>query len=140
MKDPTELIQSKINSIDLTDEQRAAVNKAISEGVQESLISNKKSLEQLSQLLSQSPVSKQLETLSSSLSELSQAGNKLSQQYQTLVTGAKSLSEGMNLFDQKGIQKITDITTIKKLKEKDHYSGLSGNNITHTKFIFEMDI
>ena len=66
MKDPTELIQSKVNSIDLTDEQRAAVNKAISEGVQESLISNKKSLEQLSQLLSQSPVSKQLETLSSS--------------------------------------------------------------------------
>ena len=46
----------------------------------------------------------------------------------------------MNLFDQKGIQKMTDITTIKKLKEKDHYSGLSGNNITHTKFIFEMDI
>lgn len=140
MKDPTELIQSKINSIDLTDEQRAAVNKAISEGVQESLISNKKSLEQLSQLLSQSPVSKQLETLSSSLSQLSQAGNELSQQYQTLTTGAKSLSEGMRLFDQEGIQKITDITTIKKLKEKDHYSGLSGNNITHTKFIFEMDI
>ena len=140
MKDPTELIQSKINSIDLTDEQRAAVNKAISEGVQESLISNKKSLEQLSQLLSQSPVSKQLETLSSSLSQLSQAGNELSQQYQTLTTGAKSLSEGMRLFDQEGIQKITDITTIKKLKEKDHYSGLSGNNITNTKFIFEMDI
>lgn len=140
MKDPTELIQSKVNSIDLTDEQRAAVNKAISEGVQESLISNKKSLEQLSQLLSQSPVSKQLETLSSSLSQLSQAGNELSQQYQTLTTGAKSLSEGMKLFDQEGIQKITDITTIKKLKEKDHYSGLSGNNITHTKFIFEMDI
>lgn len=140
MKDPTELIQSKINSIDLTDEQRAAVNKAISEGVQESLISNKKSLEQLSQLLSQSPVSKQLETLSSSLSQLSQAGNELSQQYQTLTTGAKSLSEGMKLFDQEGIQKMTDITTIKKLKEKDHYSGLSGNNITHTKFIFEMDI
>ena len=140
MKDPTELIQSKINSIDLTDEQRAAVNKAISEGVQESLISNKKSLEQLSQLLSQSPVSKQLETLSSSLSQLSQAGNELSQQYQTLTTGAKSLSEGIRLFDQEGIQKITDITTIKKLKEKDHYSGLSGNNITHTKFIFEMDI
>ena len=140
MKDPTELIQSKVNSIYLTDEQRAAVNKAISEGVQESLISNKKSLEQLSQLLSQSPVSKQLETLSSSLSQLSQAGNELSQQYQTLTTGAKSLSEGMKLFDQEGIQKITDITTIKKLKEKDHYSGLSGNNITHTKFIFEMDI
>ena len=140
MKDPTELIQSKINRIDLTDEQRAAVNKAISEGVQESLISNKKSLEQLSQLLSQSPVSKQLETLSSSLSQLSQAGNELSQQYQTLITGAKGLSEGMRLFDQEGIQKITDITTIKKLKEKDHYSGLSGNNITHTKFIFEMDI
>lgn len=140
MKDPTELIQSKINSIDLTDEQRTAVNKAISEGVQESLTQNKKSLEQLSQLLSQSPVSKQLETLSSSLSELSQAGNELSQQYQTLVTGAKSLSEGMSLFDQEGIQKITDITTIKKLKEKDHYSGLSGNNITNTKFIFEMDI
>lgn len=91
-------------------------------------------------MLSQSPVSKQLETLSSSLSELSQAGNELSQQYQTLVTGAKSLSEGMRLFDQEGIQKITDITTIKKLKEKDHYSGLSGNNITNTKFIFEMDI
>lgn len=140
MKDPTELIQSKINSIDLTDEQRAAVNKAISEGVQESLTQNKKSLEQLSQLLSQSPVSKQLETLSSSLSQLSQAGNELSQQYQTLTTGAKSLSEGMRLFDQEGIQKMTDITTIKKLKEKDHYSGLSGNNITHTKFIFEMDI
>ena len=140
MKDPTELIQSKINNIDLTDEQRAAVNRAISEGVQESLIQNKKSLEQLSQLLSQSPVSKQLETLSSSLSELSQAGNELSQQYQTLVTGAKSLSEGMSLFDQEGIQKITDITTIKKLKEKDNYSGLSGNNITNTKFIFEMDI
>lgn len=140
MKDPTELIQSKINSIDLTDEQRAAVNKAISEGVQESLTQNKKSLEQLSQLLSQSPVSKQLETLSSSLSQLSQAGNELSQQYQTLITGAKSLSEGMSLFDQEGIQKMTDITTIKKLKEKDHYSGLSGNNITHTKFIFEMDI
>lgn len=140
MKDPTELIQSKINSIDLTDEQRTAVNKAISEGVQESLTQNKKSLEQLSQLLSQSPVSKQLETLSSSLSELSQAGNELSQQYQTLVTGAKSLSEGMSLFDQEGIQKITDITTIKKLKEKDHYSGLSGNNITNTKFIFEMAI
>ena len=140
MKDPTELIQSKINRIDLTDEQRAAVNKAISEGVQENLISNKKSLEQLSQLLSQSPVSKQLETLSSSLSQLSQAGNELSQQYQTLITGAKGLSEGMRLFDQEGIQKITDITTIKKLKEKDHYSGLSGNNITHTKFIFEMDI
>lgn len=140
MKDPTELIQSKINNIDLTDEQRAAVNKAISEGVQESLMSNKKSLEQLSQLLSQSPVSRQLETLSSSLSELSQAGNELSQQYQTLVTGAKSLSEGMSLFDQEGIQKITDITTIKKLKEKDNYSGLSGNNITNTKFIFEMDI
>lgn len=140
MKDPTELIQSKVNSIDLTDEQRAAVNKAISEGVQESLISNKKSLEQLSQLLSQSPVSKQLETLSSSLSQLSQAGNELSQQYQTLITGAKSLSEGMKLFDQEGIQKITDITIIKKLKEKDHYIGLSGNNITHTKFIFEMDI
>lgn len=140
MKDPTELIQSKINRIDLTDEQRAAVNKAISEGVQESLISNKKSLELLSELLSQSPVSKQLETLSSSLSQLSQAGNELSQQYQTLTTGAKSLSEGMRLFDQEGIQKITDITTIKKLKEKDHYSGLSGNNITHTKFIFEMDI
>ena len=140
MKDPTELIQSKINSIDLTDEQRAAVNKAISEGVQESLTQNKKSLEQLSQLLSQSPVSKQLETLSSSLSQLSQAGNELSQQYQTLTTGAKSLSEGMKLFDQEGIQKITDITTIKKLKEKDHYIGLSGNNITHTKFIFEMDI
>lgn len=140
MKDPTELIQSKINRIDLTDEQRAAVNKAISEGVQESLTQNKKSLEQLSQLLSQSPVSKQLETLSSSLSQLSQAGNELSQQYQTLTTGAKSLSEGMHLFDQEGIQKITDITTIKKLKEKDHYIGLSGNNITHTKFIFEMDI
>ena len=140
MKDPTELIQSKINNIDLTDEQRAAVNRAISEGVQESLIQNKKSLEQLSQLLSQSPVSKQLETLSSSLSELSQAGNELSQQYQTLVTGAKSLSKGMSLFDQEGIQKITDITTIKKLKEKDNYSGLSGNNITNTKFIFEMDI
>ena len=140
MKDPTELIQSKINSIDLTDEQRAAVNRAISEGVQESLIQNKKSLEQLSQLLSQSPVSKQLETLSSSLSELSQAGNELSQQYQTLVTGAKSLSEGISLFDQEGIQKITDITTIKKLKEKDNYSGLSGNNITNTKFIFEMAI
>lgn len=140
MKDPTELIQSKINSIDLTDEQRAAVNKAISEGVQESLAQNKKSLEQLSQLLSQSLVSKQLETLSSSLSQLSQAGNELSQQYQTLTTGAKSLSEGMRLFDQEGIQKITDITTIKKLKEKDHYIGLSGNNITHTKFIFEMDI
>lgn len=139
MKDPTELIQSKINNIDLTDEQRAAVNRAISEGVQESLMSNKKSLEQLSQLLSQSPVSRQLETLSSSLSELSQAGNELSQQYQTLTTGAKSLSEGMSLFDQEGIQKITDITTIKKLKEKDHYSGLSGNNITNTKFIFEMD-
>lgn len=140
MKDPTELIQSKINSIDLTDEQRAAVNKAISEGVQESLAQNKKSLEQLSELLSQSPVSKQLETLSSSLSELIQTGNELSQQYQTLTTGAKSLSEGMSLFDQEGIQKITDITTIKKLKEKDHYSGLSGNNITNTKFIFEMDI
>ena len=140
MKDPTELIQSKINSIDLTDEQRAAVNKAISEGVQESLAQNKKSLEQLSELLSQSPVSKQLETLSSSLSQLSQAGNELSQQYQTLTTGAKSLSEGISLFDQEGIQKITNITTIKKLKEKDHYSGLSGNNITHTKFIFEMDI
>ena len=140
MKDPTELIQSKINRIDLTDEQRAAVNKAISEGVQESLAQNKKSLEQLSELLSQSPVSKQLETLSSSLSQLSQAGNELSQQYQTLTTGAKSLSEGMSLFDQEGIQKITNITTIKKLKEKDHYSGLSGNNITHTKFIFEMDI
>lgn len=140
MKDPTELIQSKINRIDLTDEQRAAVNRAISEGVQESLMSNKKSLEQLSQLLSQSPVSRQLETLSSSLSELSQAGNELSQQYQTLTTGAKSLSEGMSLFDQEGIQKITDMTTIKKLKEKDHYSGLSGNNITNTKFIFEMDI
>ena len=140
MKDPTELIQSKINRIDLTDEQRAAVNKAISEGVQESLAQNKKSLEQLSELLSQSPVSKQLETLSSSLSELSQAGNKLSQQYQTLTTGAKSLSEGMRLFDQEGIQKMTDITTIKKLKEKDHYSGLSGNNITNTKFIFEMNI
>lgn len=140
MKDPTELIQSKINSIDLTDEQRVAVNKAISEGVQESLAQTKKSLEQLSQLLSQSPVSKQLETLSSSLSQLSQAGNELSQQYQTLITGAKSLSEGIRLFDQEGIQKMTDITTIKKLKEKDHYSGLSGNNITHTKFIFEMDI
>ena len=140
MNDPTALIQSKINDIDLTDEQHAAVNKAISEGVQESLASNKKNLEQLSQLLSQSPVSKQLETLSSSLSELSQAGNELSQQYQTLTTGAKSLSEGMSLFDQKGIQKMTDITTIKKLKEKDQYSGLSGNNITHTKFIFEMDI
>lgn len=140
MKDPTELIQSKINSIDLTDEQRTAVNKAISEGVQESLTQNKKSLEQLSQLLSQSPVSKQLETLSSSLSQLIQTGNELSQQYQTLTTGAKSLSEGMRLFDQEGIQKMTDITTIKKLKEKDHYSGLSGNNITHTKFIFEMDI
>lgn len=140
MKDPTELIQSKINRIDLTDEQRAAVNKAISEGVQESLAQNKKSLEQLSELLSQSPVSKQLETLSSSLSQLNQAGNELSQQYQTLTTGAKSLSEGMSLFDQEGIQKITNITTIKKLKEKDHYSGLSGNNITHTKFIFEMDI
>ena len=140
MNNPTEFIQSKINNIDLTDEQRIAVNKAISEGVQESLIQNKKSLEQLSQLLSQSPVSKQLETLSSSLSELSQAGNELSQQYQTLVTGAKSLSEGMSLFDQEGIQKITDITTIKKLKEKDNYSGLSGNNITNTKFIFEMDI
>lgn len=139
MKDPTELIQSKINNIDLTDEQRVAVNRAISEGVQESLLSNKKSLEQLSQLLSQSPVSKQLETLSSSLSELSHAGNELSQQYQTLTTSAKSLSEGMSLFDQEGIQKITDITTIKKLKEKDHYSGLSGNNITNTKFIFEMD-
>ena len=140
MNDPTALIQSKINDIDLTDEQHAAVNKAISEGVQESLASNKKNLEQLSQLLSQSPVSKQLETLSSSLSQLSQAGNELSQQYQTLTTGAKSLSEGMSLFDQKGIQKMTDITTIKKLKEKDQYSGLSGNNITHTKFIFEMDI
>ncbi|MGN8860042.1 hypothetical protein [Catenibacterium mitsuokai] len=140
MNNPTELIQSKINNIDLTDEQRIAVNKAISEGVQESSIQNKKSLEQLSQLLSQSPVSKQLETLSSSLSELSQAGNELSQQYQTLVTGAKSLSEGMRLFDQEGIQKITDITTIKKLKEKDHYSCLSRNNITNTKFIFEMDI
>ena len=140
MNNPTEFIQSKINNIDLTDEQRIAVNKAISEGVQESLIQNKKSLEQLSQLLSQSPVSKQLETLSSSLSELSQAGNKLSQQYQTLVTGAKSLSEGMSLFDQKGIQKITDLSQINKLKEKDHYSGLSGNNITNTKFIFEMDI
>lgn len=140
MNNPTELIQSKINNIDLTDEQRAAVYRAISEGVQESLIQNKKSLKQLSQLLSQSPVSKQLETLSSSLSELSQAGNELSQQYQTLTTGAKSLSEGMSLFDQEGIQKITDITTIKKLKEKDHYSGLSGNNITNTKFIFEMDI
>ena len=69
-------------------------------------------------MLSQSLVSKQLETLSSSLSELSQAGNELAQQYQTLVTGAKSLSEGMRLFDQKGIQKITDTTTIKKLKEK----------------------
>lgn len=135
-----ELIQSKINNIDLTDEQRIAVNTAISEGVQESLAQNKKSLEQLSQLLSQSPVSKQLETLSSSLSELSQAGNELSQQYQTLVTGAKSLSEGMSLFDQEGIQKITDMTTIKKLKEKDQYSGLSGNNITNTKFIFEMAI
>ena len=140
MNDPTELIQSKINDIDLTDEQRTAVNKALSEGVQESLASNKKSLEQLSELLSQSPVSKQLETLSSSLSELSQAGDELSQQYQTLMTGAKSLSEGMSLFDQEGIQKITDITTIKKLKEKDQYSGLSGNNITNTKFIFEMDI
>lgn len=140
MNNPTELIQSKINNIDLTDEQRIAVNKAISEGVQESSIQNKKSLEQLSQLLSQSPVSKHLETLSSSLSELSQAGNELSQQYQTLVTGAKSLSEGMRLFDQEGIQKITDITTIKKLKEKDHYSCLSRNNITNTKFIFEMDI
>lgn len=140
MNNPTEFIQSKINNIDLTDEQRIAVNKAISEGVQESLAQNKKSLEQLSQLLSQSPVSKQLETLSSSLSELSQAGNKLSQQYQTLVTGTKSLSEGMSLFDQKGIQKITDLSQINKLKEKDHYSGLSGNNITNTKFIFEMDI
>ena len=140
MNNPTEFIQSKINNIDLTDEQRIAVNKAISEGVQESLAQNKKSLEQLSQLLSQSPVSKQLETLSSSLPELSQAGNKLSQQYQTLVTGAKSLSEGMSLFDQKGIQKITDLSQINKLKEKDHYSGLSGNNITNTKFIFEMDI
>lgn len=140
MNNPTEFIQSKINNIDLTDEQRIAVNKAISEGVQKSLAQNKKSLEQLSQLLSQSPVSKQLETLSSSLSELSQAGNKLSQQYQTLVTGAKSLSEGMSLFDQKGIQKITDLSQINKLKEKDHYSGLSGNNITNTKFIFEMDI
>lgn len=140
MKDPTELIQSKINKIDLTDEKHAAVNRAISEDVQESLIQNKKSLEQLSELLSQSPVSKQLETLSSSLSELSQAGNELSQQYQTLVTGSKSLSEGMSLFDQEGIQKITDMTTIKKLKEKDQYSSLSGNNITNTKFIFEMAI
>lgn len=140
MNDPTALIQSKINSIDLTDEQRAAVNNAISEGIQESLTQNKKSLEQLSELLSQSPVSKQLETLSSSLSKLIQTGNELSQQYQTLTTGAKSLSEGMSLFDQEGIQKITDITTIKKLKEKDHYSGLSGNNITNTKFIFEMNI
>lgn len=140
MKNPTELIQSKINNINLTDEQRIAVNKAISEGVQDSLAQNKKSLEQLSQLLSQSPVSKQLETLSSGLSKLSQAGNELSQQYQTLVTGAKSLSEGMSLFDQKGIQKITDLSQINNLKEKDHYSGLSGNNITNTKFIFEMDI
>ena len=140
MNDPTALIQSKINDIDLTDEQRTAVNIAISEGVQESLASNKKSLEQLSQLLSQSPVSKQLETLSSSLSQLSQAGNELSKQYQTLTTGAKSLSEGMKLFDQEGIQKITDLSQIKKLKEKDQYSGLSGNNITNTKFIFEMDI
>ena len=120
--------------------KHAAVNRAISEDVQESLIQNKKSLEQLSELLSQSPVSKQLETLSSSLSELSQAGNELSQQYQTHVTGSKSLSEGMSLFDQEGIQKITDMTTIKKLKEKDQYSGLSGNNITNTKFIFEMAI
>ena len=140
MKDPTELIQSKINKIDLTDEKHAAVIRANTEDVQESLIQNKKSLEQLSELLSQSPVSKQLETLSSSLSELSQAGNELSQQYQTLVTGSKSLSEGMSLFDQEGIQKITDMTTIKKLKEKDQYSGLSGNNITNTKFIFEMAI
>lgn len=46
----------------------------------------------------------------------------------------------MSLFDQKGIQKITDLSQINKLKEKDHYSGLSGNNITNTKFIFEMDI
>lgn len=38
MNNPTELIQSKINNIDLTDDQRIAVNKAISEGVQESLI------------------------------------------------------------------------------------------------------
>ena len=140
MKNPTELIQSKINNINLTDEQRIAVNKAISEGVQDSLAQNKKSLEQLSQLLSQSPVSKQLETLSSGLSKLSQAGNELFQQYQTLVTGAKSLSEGMSLFDQKGIQKITNLSQINNLKGKDHYSGLSGNNITNTKFIFEMDI
>lgn len=46
----------------------------------------------------------------------------------------------MSLFDQEGIQKITDMTTIKKLKGKDQYSGLSGNNITNTKFIFEMAI
>ena len=129
MNDPTELIQSKINNIDLTDEQRDAVNKAISEGVQESLAQNKKNLEQLSELLSQSPVSKQLETLSSSLSQLSQAGNELSQQYQTLVTGAKNLSEGMSLFDQEGIQKITDMTTINKLKDQETISQILNSSL-----------
>ena len=38
MKNPTELIQSKINNIDLTDEQRIAVNNAISEPLNNSLV------------------------------------------------------------------------------------------------------
>lgn len=132
-------IQSKVETISLNDEQRQAVNNAIHEGVHESIQESIEYVEQLSQLLNNSPVSKQLETLSNSLDQLSQAGNELSTQYQTLLRGIQSLSEGMCLFDSKGIQKITDLSELNQLKTNDHYSGLTGKNITSTKFIFEMN-
>lgn len=134
-----ETIQAKVNDVNLSDSEKQEVMKAVSAGVHEGLQNSTGYANKLKQLLENSPVSKQLETLSSSLQQLDQAGNTLVTQYQILEKGASSLSEGMSLFDSKGIKKLTDLSKINKLKNNDHYEGLTGKNITSTKFIFEME-
>lgn len=132
-------IQDKVNNINLNDNEKEEVMNAVREGVHEGLQSSIGYANKLKQLLENSPVSKQLETLSSSLVQLDQAGSTMVTQYQVLSKGASSLSEGISLFDSKGIKKLTDLSKINKLKNNDHYSGLTGKNISNTKFIFEMD-
>ena len=134
-----ETIQAKVNNINLNDSEKEEVMKAVREGVHEGLSNSMGYANKLKQLLENSPVSKQLETLSSSLEQLDQAGNTMVTQYQVLEKGASSLSEGMSLFDSKGIKKLTDLSKVNKLKDNDHYEGLTGKNITNTKFIFEME-
>lgn len=134
-----ETIQAKVNNVNLSDSEKEEVMKAVRDGVHEGLQNSIGYANKLKQLLENSPVSKQLETLSSSLVQLDQAGSTMVSQYQVLSKGASSLSEGVSLFDNKGIKKLTDLAKINKLKNNDHYDGLTGKNIINTKFIFEME-